>query len=122
MGRQAELALKMRTNQTALALLDEICEPYRGCDAEFEAEDPKNPGKIHPGYCHYTNPKGPLGILIGEAFDPIVNWVIKEVEVLETGDDDKIEEFYESWSEGGLRNNLIIVMNFVERLTDVRCW
>jgi len=100
MGRMAEMALKMRTNQTALALLDEICEPYRGSDAEFEAVDPNNPGHIHPEYSHYTEPNGPLGILIREAFAPSVDWLALQCEVLATGDDDKIEEFYESWGDG----------------------
>ena len=100
MGRMAEMALKMRTNQTALELLDEICEPYRGADAEFEAEDPDNPGHTHPKYCHYTNPTGPLGILIGEAFDPTVDWIALQDKAEATGDQDKIEEFYESWGYG----------------------
>lgn len=36
MGKAAEIALKMRTDQTALDLLDQICERWRRCDAEFE--------------------------------------------------------------------------------------
>jgi len=100
MGRMAEMALKMRTNQTALALLDEICEPYRGADAEFEAVDPNNPRHTHPEYWRYTDPKGPLGILIREAFDPTVDWVALQRKAEETGDDDKIEQFYESWGVG----------------------
>jgi len=100
MGRMAEMALKMRGNQTALALLDEICEPYRGADAEFEAEDPNNPGHTHPEYCRWTDPRGPLGILIREAFDPSVDWIGLQSQAEKTGDDDKIEEFYESWGNG----------------------
>jgi len=100
MGRIAEMALKMRTSQTALELLDEICEPYRGADAEFEAEDPKNPGHTHPEYCRYTDPKGPLGVLIREAFAPAVDWIDLQRKAEETGDDDMIEEFYESWGTG----------------------
>jgi hypothetical protein len=100
MGRMAEMALKMRANQTALELLDEICEPYRGSDAEFESEDPKNPGNIHPEYCRYTDPKGPLGVLIREAFDPTVDWIALQREAEKSGDDDNIEEFYESWGTG----------------------
>jgi len=68
MGRGAEMALQMRTNQTALELLDMICEPYRGADAEFEAVDPDNPRQIHPLFTYYTDPSGPLGILMREAF------------------------------------------------------
>jgi hypothetical protein len=72
MGKAAMLALKMRTNQPALALLDEICKPYEGCDAEFETtrED-----EALLGGCHdYCNPDGPLGTLIAEAFAPERNW------------------------------------------------
>ncbi len=100
MGRMAEIALRMRTNQTALVLLDVICEPYRGADAEFEAEDPKRPGHTHPEYCRYTDPKGPLGILIQEAFAPKVDWIALQSKAEKTSDDDKIEAFYESWGDG----------------------
>lgn len=100
MGRMADMAIKMRTKQSALELLDEICEPYRGCDAEFEAEDPNNLRHQHPDYCRYTDPKGPLGMLIREAFDPNVDWIALQSETEATGDDDKIEAFQESWSNG----------------------
>lgn len=68
MGKTAEAMLRMRTDQTALMLLDMICFPYEGCDAEFEAEDPNNPGHMHPDYVFYTDPDGPMGKLIIEAF------------------------------------------------------
>ena len=97
MGRMAEMALKMRKNQTALALLDEICEPYRGADAEFEAVDPKKPGHVHPQYSHYTEPNGPLGILIAEAFSPAVDWKVLKQEAEKSGNEETIEEFYNSW-------------------------
>ena len=100
MGRMAEISLKMRTNQTALELLDEICKPYRGSDAEFESVDPNNPRQVHPEYCQYTDPKGPLGVLIREAFAPTVDWSALQCKAEKTGNDDKIEEFYESWGEG----------------------
>ncbi len=100
MGCMAGMALRMRTNQTALALLDEICEPYRGADAEFEADDPNNPGHQHPEYCRYTDPKGPLGILIREAFEPKVDWIALQRKIEETANDDLIEEFYEIWGNG----------------------
>ena len=99
MGRMADIALKFRTNQTALEILDIICEPYRGADAEFEAEDLNNPGHQHPEYCRYTDPKGSLGVLIKEAFDPTVDWIALQRKAEETKDDDKIDEFYESWGE-----------------------
>jgi hypothetical protein len=100
MGRAAVLALKMRTNQSALELLDEICEPYRGADAEFEAEDPKNPGHIHPEYDGYTDFNGPLGILIREAFDPNTDWLALREEAIKSGDDEKIEDFHSRWYNG----------------------
>ena len=76
MGLAAEAALKIRQpGQTALALLDMICRPYEGCDAEFEGEDPKHRGHIHPDYTFYTDPVGPLGVLIAEAFAPDRDWV-----------------------------------------------
>lgn len=100
MGRMAEMALKMRTSQTALELLDEICEPYRSADAEFEAEDPNNPGHTHPEYCRYTDPKGPLGILIQEAFDPTDDWITLQRKIVETGNQDLIDGFFESWGNG----------------------
>jgi hypothetical protein len=68
MGLAAEIAIKARTDQMAIELLDKICFPYKGCDAEFEAEDPLRPGFIHPEYNSYTDPNGPLGLLIAEAF------------------------------------------------------
>lgn len=60
MGLTAVALLANRTNQTALELLDIICTPYRGCDAEFESEDPANPGSTHPDYHDYTSPDGPV--------------------------------------------------------------
>jgi hypothetical protein len=76
MGLAAEKALAIRAQgQAALALLDMICEPYRGCDAEFEAEDPNQRGRLHPDYTYYTDPKGPLGRLMSEAFAPERDWI-----------------------------------------------
>lgn len=76
MGLAAASALKNRSGRTALEILDEICEPWRGCDAEFEMEDPANPGYVHPEIGNYNDPDGPLGILIAEAFgDPGVDYM-----------------------------------------------
>lgn len=104
MGRMAEMALKMRTTQTALELLDAICEPYRGADAEFEAVDPDNPRQTHPDYGSYTDPKGPLGKLIQEAFDPKTDWIgllnEAEKEANKTDVGDVVDDFYESWGDG----------------------
>lgn len=104
MGRMAAMAIKMRTSQTALELLDEICTPWQGCDAEFEAVDPDNPGHTHPVYCRYTDPEGPLGRLIQEAFDSKTDWLALLHAAKEryraSNDDDLMEEFWESWATG----------------------
>ena len=68
MGITAQKLIDMRTTQPAIDLLDAICEPYRGYDAEFEAEDPNKPGFINPVYSCYDDPNGPLGLLITKAF------------------------------------------------------
>jgi hypothetical protein len=96
MGRAAELALKMRTTQTALDLLDEICGPYRNTDAEFESEDPNNLGHTHPDYVFYTDPDGPLGKLINEAFDPGRDWSGE----MARAEGDEFEKLCEAWSDG----------------------
>lgn len=73
MGLSAEMALRDRkAGETAIAMLDRICEPYRGYDAEFEAEDPNDPGNVHPDIGDYTDPhpKAALGMLMVEAFAP----------------------------------------------------
>jgi hypothetical protein len=74
MGLAAQLALSLRQPDAASALeiLDSICEPYRGCDAEFEAEDPKRPGHAHLEFSNYTDPHplAALGMLMVEAFAP----------------------------------------------------
>lgn len=72
-GLAAELALsRRRPGETALALLDAACRGYHGADAEFEAEDPNNPGQVHPEFGDYRDPhpKAALGMLMLEAFAP----------------------------------------------------
>lgn len=72
MGIAAEAAFRANrkhlNKETALKILDTICKPWKGCDAEFESEDPKKPGHIHPDYTFYTDPMAPLGKLIAVAF------------------------------------------------------
>lgn len=70
-GLAAEHAVMTRQpGETAIAILDRICERFRGCDAEFESEDPENPGKVHPEFDDYRDPhpKAALGMLMLEAF------------------------------------------------------
>ena len=68
MGKTTALLLKSSDRLPALDILDVVCEPYRQCDAEFEAEDPERPGRIHPDYTRYTDPHGPMGMLILEVW------------------------------------------------------
>lgn len=73
MGKQAQLLMANRPpGMTALQLLDLICEPHRGCDAEFESEDPDRPGHVHPEFPDWCFPhaNAGLGMLLLEAFAP----------------------------------------------------
>lgn len=57
------------TREQALDILDDICGPWRGRDAEFEAaEDGAR-------YCRYDDLEGPLGALVAAAFAPERDWV-----------------------------------------------
>lgn len=81
MGIAAEAALGARRRrklrqQEARDILDAICESWRGCDAEFEAEDPKRPGHQHPEYIDYTDFNAPLGKIIAAAFTPGKTWTL----------------------------------------------
>lgn len=73
MGHAAEAA-KLASDtwppskEKALALLDKICNPWRGCDAEFEAKDPDNPRNVHPVESDYKYPPHALGELLAVAF------------------------------------------------------
>ena len=72
-GKLAQAAFEQRPHgQTALQILDKICEPHRGCDAEFESEDPNTPGNVHPDFASWRdpNPGAGLGMLMLEAFAP----------------------------------------------------
>jgi len=71
-GREAQICFERRqAGERAIDILDRICKG-RGGDAEFEAEDPQNPGYQHPDYGNYTDPdpKAGLGMLMVEAFAP----------------------------------------------------
>lgn len=71
MGRMAaQLIDRRKPGETALQLLDTICEPWRACDAEFESEDLANPGQVDPRAEDYRLPPLALGLLMIEAFAP----------------------------------------------------
>ena len=84
MGVAANAAMFGRKSigqKDALRLLDIICEPWRGCDAEFEAEDPDNIGNVHPDYADYTDFNAQLGKLIAAAFTPEKKWKLPAVQI-----------------------------------------
>lgn len=60
---------KSPTKDEALTVLDDICDAYRGCDAEFEGTDPRRVDSVNPDYDYSTDPEGPIGKLIAIAFD-----------------------------------------------------
>jgi hypothetical protein len=71
MGRMAATLIERRKpGETALQLLDVICEPWRGCDAEFESTDPNNSSQVDPRSDDYRWPPLALGMLMIEAFAP----------------------------------------------------
>ena len=72
-GPQAEDALRARQpGETALSILDRICNRWRNTDAEWESFDPENPDCVHPEFDSFTDPhpKAALGMLMVEAFAP----------------------------------------------------
>lgn len=72
-GPQAEEAVRARQpGESALAILDRLCNPWRNTDAEWESADPANPTCVHPEFDQYTDPhpKAALGMLLVEAFAP----------------------------------------------------
>ncbi len=72
-GLAAEEAVRGRKeNESALEILDRICRPWQGADAEFEAEDPNRPEYVHPEFDDYRDPHpgAALGMLLVEAFAP----------------------------------------------------
>lgn len=72
MDRAARLAVSNRGQRSALSILDDVCSPYRGCDAEFESQNPDEPDEVHPLFDNSTDPhpQSPLGMLLVEAFAP----------------------------------------------------
>jgi hypothetical protein len=99
-GHAAEIAIKARLQgETALALLDRVCKKYRGYDAEFEAEDPNNPGTVHPDYDSYTDPhpNAALGMLMVEAFAPNGLTDLPKYAAMLNGEGDEEEAACDAW-------------------------
>ncbi len=100
MGRAARVYWGTRGQQLlptqveALAVLDEICSPYKGADAEFEADDPKNPDRINPDYDRFTDPEGPLGKLIAIAFEATPEEMELETEAWDNGPKTRFDKRY----------------------------
>lgn len=72
-GPQADAVLLARMpGDTALAILDRLCNPWRNTDAEWESTDPNHPTQVHPEFDKLTDPhpKAALGLLMVEAFAP----------------------------------------------------
>lgn len=61
---------RRKPGESALDILDLACEPYRTCDAEFEAVDPKDPRRVNPEYSDYRFLPSPMAVLLVEAFAP----------------------------------------------------
>ena len=98
MGHAANAVLRTKkrfTKAQALKVLDDICKPWKGCDAEFEAEDPKRPNYTHPEYGQYTDPQAALGKLIAIALGKPDHDYVQEFErELEASGEDS------SWFDG----------------------
>lgn len=73
MDRAAQQAVQTRKpGERAIEILDKICKPFRGADAEFESTNPENTDQVHPEFddCRHPHPKAALGMLLLEAFAP----------------------------------------------------
>lgn len=106
-GKAALDAEANRNGRTALQILDEICEPWRGHDAEFESEDPDKPGHVHPDYDDWLHPLAPLGKLIAEAFGESGHDYAKGFDIDNEGngrDSEDPEHAVEVWYEGPLKS------------------
>ena len=67
-----EAVRSRKPGESALSILDRLCTPYRGDDAEFESMDPNKPDYVHPE-CddwRYPHRSMALGMLMLEAFAP----------------------------------------------------
>ncbi len=71
--RAAQRAVFARkAGESALDILDRICFPHSGSDAEFESTDPNDADRVHPEFddCRHPHPHAALGMLMLEAFAP----------------------------------------------------
>ena len=67
-----QAVLSRKPGERALDILDRMCTPFRGADAEFESTNPDNSDQVHPEFddCRHPHPKAALGMLLIEAFAP----------------------------------------------------
>lgn len=94
MGLMAQMLYeRRRPGESALQLLDVICEPYRGCDAEFESTNPQNPSQVGDP-ADYRYPPWGLGQLMIEAFAPNGAADVERYRGLDL-EDDVYDTFYE---------------------------
>jgi hypothetical protein len=98
------LVARRREGEDALAILDEACNPWRGADAEFESEDPNNPGQIHPDYDDYRYLPSPMARLMVEAFAPNGLTDLARYQSADPEDEEASDTYYEE-----------VVMPFRER-------
>ncbi|HRQ47934.1 MAG TPA: hypothetical protein PK725_13360 [Rhodocyclaceae bacterium] len=99
-GPQAEEAVRARRpGESALAILDRLCNPWRNTDAEWESADPANPACVHPEYDQYTDPhpKAALGMLMVEAFAPNGLADLPRYEPMFDADDPNEETATDAW-------------------------
>jgi hypothetical protein len=102
MALGAAHALQTRQpGQTAISLLDKVCARYVDCDAEFESEDPDNPGTVHPEFDDYTapHPNAALGMLMVEAFSPNGLTDLPHYAAMLDTDNPECDSAYDRWRE-----------------------
>lgn len=100
MGKTAQAMLANRPQgMTALAILDVICEPYRGCDAEFESSHPTKRDEVHPDFSDWCDPHpgAALGMLMLEAFAPNGVADLPRYAPMLEGGDEAADEACDAW-------------------------
>ena len=119
MGEMAAelIALRPAWKSDAREILDHVCLPWIGCDAEFEAPfgkaspemftyDPMAAGpwprsRWDSPYVFYTDPNGPLGLLINAAFyKNVFPWKPKPIDWRKlSGIEDRDTRLWRKWSD-----------------------